>query len=79
MLTYLSYPDVGGYHLLGIRLPLQLNLNVYGISSIAVGKVTPPKLGHQSLACVNRIRHSKVRLVLGKDYVPLYFHFAYNI
>jgi hypothetical protein len=42
-------------------------MNVYGISSTAGFKVIPPIPGHQSLVCVNRVHHWKVRLVFGKE------------
>ena len=52
-----------GWHLLGIRLPLLWNLNVFGISCTVVGKVIPPILGHQSLVCVNRVHHLPPHMV----------------
>jgi len=67
VLTYLPHPDSGAATFLASGCHFCGNLNVYGISSTAVGKVIPALLGQQSLVCVNRVRHSKVRLVFGKE------------
>jgi len=56
VLTYLPYPDGGAATFLASGCHFCENLNVYGISSTAVGKVIPPLLGHQSPVCVNRVR-----------------------
>jgi hypothetical protein len=67
VLTYMPYPDGGAATFLASGCHFCENLSVYGIPSTAVGKVIPPLLGHQSLVRVNRVRHSKVRLVFGKE------------
>jgi len=67
LLTYLPYPDGGAATFLASGCHFCENLNVYDFFSTAVGKVIPPLLGHQSLVCVNRVSHSKVRLVFGKE------------
>jgi len=67
VLTYMPYPDGGAATFLASGCHFCKNLSVYGISSTSVGKVIPPLLDHQSLVCVNRVRHSKVRLVFGKE------------
>jgi len=46
VLTYLPYPDGGAATFLESGCHFCENLNVYGISSTAVGKVIPPLLGH---------------------------------